>query len=66
MPVGTVGMITDALQADHILRTGQADGIFIARAALADPRWWHRAADLLGYELPWVPQYDWPQPQKTY
>ena len=66
MPVGTVGAITDALQADHILRTGQADGVFIARAALADPRWWQRAAHRLGYELPWVPQYSWPQPQTTY
>lgn len=31
--VGTVGAITDAFQAEHILRTEQADGIFIARAA---------------------------------
>ena len=64
--VGTVGAITDAFQAEHILRTGQADGVFIARAALADPRWCHCAAHRLGYELPWVPQYRWPQPQKTY
>ena len=55
IPVGTVGAITDAMQAAHILRTGQADAVLIARAA-------HR----LGYELPWVPQYRWPQPQTTY
>ena len=66
IPVGTVGAITDAFQAEHILRTGQADGVFIARAALADPRWWHRAAQRLGYELPWVPPYHWPQPHTTY
>jgi 2,4-dienoyl-CoA reductase-like NADH-dependent reductase (Old Yellow Enzyme family) len=66
IPVGTVGAITDAFQAEHILRTGQADGVFIGRTALADPRWWHRAAHRLGYELPWVPQYRWPQPQTTY
>ncbi len=66
IPVGTVGEITDPLQAEHIVRTGQADGIFVARAALADPRWWQRAAHRLGCELPWVPQYRWPQPQNTY
>ena len=66
MPVGTVGAITDALQAEQILRTGQADGVFIGRAALADPRWWHRAAHRLGSELPWVPQYRWPEPHNTY
>lgn len=66
VPVGTVGAITDALQAEHVLRTGQADGVLIGRAALADPRWWHRAAQRLGYELPWVPPYHWPQPHTTY
>ena len=30
-------MITDGRQAELILRTGQADGVFIGRAALADP-----------------------------
>ena len=64
--VGTVGSITDPFQAEHILRTGQADGVFIGRAALADPRWWQRAAHRLGHELPWVPQYRWPQPHTTY
>lgn len=29
----------------------------MARALLADPRWWHRAAHQLGHDLPWVPQY---------
>ena len=66
IPVGTVGMITDGRQAELILRTGQADGVFIGRAALADPRWWQRAAHQLGYDLPWVPPYQWPQPQNAY
>jgi 2,4-dienoyl-CoA reductase-like NADH-dependent reductase (Old Yellow Enzyme family) len=57
VPVSTVGMITDARQAEHVLATGQADAVMLARAALADPRWWHRAAHTLGHELPWVPQY---------
>lgn len=66
LPVGTVGMITDGRQAELILRTGQADGVLIGRAALADPRWWQRAAHQLGHDLPWVPQYQWPRPQNTY
>lgn len=57
IPVSTVGMITAARQAEHVLRTGQADVVMLARAALADPHWWHRAAHELGHELPWVPQY---------
>ncbi|MGC2581993.1 MAG: NADH:flavin oxidoreductase/NADH oxidase, partial [Acidobacteriaceae bacterium] len=36
---GTVGMITDPAQAAHILRTSQADLIFIAREFLRDPYW---------------------------
>ena len=57
---------TPGRQAELILRTGQADGVFIGRAALADPRWWQRAAHQLGYDLPWVPPYQWPQPQNAY
>ena len=57
IPVGAVGMITEPRQAEHVLATGQADVVSVARAALADPRWWHRAAHQLGHELPWVPQY---------
>ena len=36
---GTVGMITEAVQAEHILRTGQADLILLARELLRDPYW---------------------------
>ena len=47
-----VGMVTDGRQAELILRTGQANGVFVGREALADPRWWQRAAHQLGYDLP--------------
>ncbi len=57
IPVSTVGLITQARQAEHVLATGQADVVSIGRAALADPRWWHRAAHQLGHSLPWPPQY---------
>jgi 2,4-dienoyl-CoA reductase-like NADH-dependent reductase (Old Yellow Enzyme family) len=36
---GAVGMITQAMQADAIIRMGQADLVFIAREFLRDPYW---------------------------
>ena len=45
MPVVAVGLITDFVQAEAILGTGDADLIALARAILYDPRWpWHAAA----------------------
>jgi 2,4-dienoyl-CoA reductase-like NADH-dependent reductase (Old Yellow Enzyme family) len=45
MPVVAVGLITDFVQAEAILVTGDADLIALARAILYDPRWpWHAAA----------------------
>ncbi|MBC9926475.1 MULTISPECIES: NADH:flavin oxidoreductase/NADH oxidase [unclassified Leucobacter] len=37
LPVGAVGMITSAAQAETILVTGQADVVFVGRAMLANP-----------------------------
>lgn len=37
LPVGAVGMITAAAQAEGILATGQADVVLVGRAALANP-----------------------------
>jgi 2,4-dienoyl-CoA reductase-like NADH-dependent reductase (Old Yellow Enzyme family) len=54
---GAVGMITGAAQADHIIRTGQADVVFVAREFLRDPYWPLRAARELGYAVPWPVQY---------
>lgn len=54
---GAVGMITDPAQADHIIRTGQADVVLIAREMLRDPYWPLRAARELGYSVPWPVQY---------
>ncbi|MGA7524919.1 MAG: NADH:flavin oxidoreductase/NADH oxidase [Acidobacteriaceae bacterium] len=54
---GAVGMITDPAQAAHILRTGQADLIFIAREFLRDPYWPLHAAAALGEAAPWPVQY---------
>jgi 2,4-dienoyl-CoA reductase-like NADH-dependent reductase (Old Yellow Enzyme family) len=47
MPVVAVGLITDPVQAEGILRSGDADLIAVARAILYNPRWpWHAAAQL--------------------
>src|SRR5262249_651104 len=49
---GAVGMITAPAQADHILRTGQADLVLLARELLRDPYWPLRAARELRQEIP--------------
>jgi len=42
-----VGLITDAAQAEAIVRNGEADAVALARGMLYDPRWpWHAAAQL--------------------
>lgn len=52
-----VGKITDPLQAEHIIRTGQADMVCLARGMLYDPRWpWH-AAEALRAKAAFPPQY---------
>jgi len=52
-----VGMITAPAQADQIIRTGQADMVFLAREMLRDPYWALRAADELKQDGPWPKQY---------
>ena len=57
IPTGTVGMITGAAQAEHILRTGQADLVLLARELLRDPYWPLKAAKELGDTISWPVQY---------
>lgn len=45
-----VGMITDAAQADAIIREGRADLVLLARGMLSDPYWPVHAARALGTE----------------
>lgn len=54
---GAVGMITDAAQAEHILRTGQADLVLLARELLREPYWPLQAAKELGDATSWPAQY---------
>jgi NADPH2 dehydrogenase len=52
-----VGRITEPQQAETILSSGQADMIAMARGMLFDPRWpWH-AAQVLGDQAAFPPQY---------
>lgn len=57
IPTGAVGMITQPAQADHILRTGQADAVLLARALLRDPYWPLHAAETLHQKISWPVQY---------
>ncbi len=54
---GTVGMITSPVQAEHIIATGQADAVIIARELLRDPYWPLRAARELAQPVSWAVQY---------
>ena len=55
---GAVGMIRGADQAEHIIRTGQADVVILARQLLREPYWPLKAARHLGVQVPWPPQYE--------
>jgi 2,4-dienoyl-CoA reductase-like NADH-dependent reductase (Old Yellow Enzyme family) len=57
IPTGAVGMITGAAQAEHILRTGQADAVLLARELLRQPYWALEAAKELGDATSWPAQY---------
>jgi 2,4-dienoyl-CoA reductase-like NADH-dependent reductase (Old Yellow Enzyme family) len=54
---GAVGMITSPAQAEHIINTGQADVIFMAREFLREPYWPLRAAQELRQSVSWPVQY---------
>jgi 2,4-dienoyl-CoA reductase-like NADH-dependent reductase (Old Yellow Enzyme family) len=55
---GAVGMITAPEQAQHILATGQADLVLLARELLRDPYWPLRAAHVLKQNTAWPKQYE--------
>ncbi len=57
MKTGAVGFITSAEQADHIIRTEQADVVLLARQMLRDPYWPQKAARKLRQTIPTPVQY---------
>jgi 2,4-dienoyl-CoA reductase-like NADH-dependent reductase (Old Yellow Enzyme family) len=54
---GAVGMITSPVQAEHVIRTEQADAVIMAREFLRDPYWPLRAARELDQPIAWPVQY---------
>jgi 2,4-dienoyl-CoA reductase-like NADH-dependent reductase (Old Yellow Enzyme family) len=56
--VGTVGLITEAEQAESILKEGKADVVLLARALLRDPHWPLHAAQKLGVKIKPAGQYE--------
>ena len=48
-----VGLITEPEQADHIIQTGEADAVFMAREFLRNPRFPLLAAQKLGVAIKW-------------
>jgi len=61
---GAVGFITDPAQAEQIVATGQADAVLLARELLRDPQWPLRAAERLGAQVRWPPQYERAKPAR--
>jgi len=62
MTTMSVGLITEAKQAEDIVASGKADLVALARGMLYDPRWpWHAAAEL-GSSVEAPPQYWRSQP----
>lgn len=54
---GTVGFIIETQQAETILQNGEADLIFIGREILRNPYFPLTAAEALGEDIEWLPQY---------
>jgi 2,4-dienoyl-CoA reductase-like NADH-dependent reductase (Old Yellow Enzyme family) len=54
---GAVGLITTPEQANEIVESGQADLVLLAREFLRDPYFPLHAAQKLGAETAWPPQY---------
>ena len=57
IPTAAVGLITSPAQADHIVRSGQADMVLLGREILRNPYWPLTAAHELGHIAAWPPQY---------
>jgi 2,4-dienoyl-CoA reductase-like NADH-dependent reductase (Old Yellow Enzyme family) len=57
LPVSAVGLITDAQQAQALLRADKADAVGIGRAMLRDPQWPLRAAFELAVKIDWPAPY---------
>jgi 2,4-dienoyl-CoA reductase-like NADH-dependent reductase (Old Yellow Enzyme family) len=59
-----VGMITEPMQADQIIRNGEADLVVMAREFLRDPYWALHAAKAVHQDAEWPQQYARAKPTK--
>ncbi|WP_224332147.1 NADH:flavin oxidoreductase/NADH oxidase [Haloprofundus halobius] len=57
IPVGAVGKITEAEQADQLIRNERADLAIVGREHLRDPYFTLHAAEKLGVDVDWPVQY---------
>ena len=57
IPTATVGLITEPMQADEIIRNNRADVVLLGRAMLRDPQWALHAAQSLKQPAPVPSQY---------
>ncbi len=55
---GTVGLITEPVQAEQIIATGLADTVLLGRELLRNPYWPLHAARELGDKFQWPVQYE--------
>lgn len=58
VPVAAVGLITEPVQAEQVVATGDADAVLLGRALLREPHWPLRAAAELGAKINWPVQYE--------
>jgi 2,4-dienoyl-CoA reductase-like NADH-dependent reductase (Old Yellow Enzyme family) len=63
IPVCAVGLIVQPRQAEEIVASGRADMVALARAFLDNPHWALRAAQELGAEVAYPPQYERAKPK---
>lgn len=57
VPVSAVGLITEPAQAQQVLADGSADAVMLGRVMLRNPAWPLHAAQSLGVDVEWPPQY---------
>jgi 2,4-dienoyl-CoA reductase-like NADH-dependent reductase (Old Yellow Enzyme family) len=58
LPVGAVGLLTDAQQVAEVVDSGAADVVLLARELLRDPHFALRAARELGVDVEWPGVYE--------
>ena len=61
--VGGVGQIKDAKVAEELLNEGNLDLVVIGREFLRNPNWVMTAAQEMGVDVDWLPQYQLAKPK---